>query len=115
MRVLVTGGRGFSNRTLLFATLDRLHASHAFTALVHGGASGADRLAGEWAASRGIPVKVHPADWQKYGRAAGPVRNQRMIAEKPDMVVAFPGGRGTADMVRRARQAGIELVVVEQE
>jgi hypothetical protein len=83
--------------------------------IIHGGASGADRLAGEWAASRGIPVEVHPADWQKYGRAAGPIRNQQMIDRKPDMVVAFPGGRGTADMVRRVRMAGIELVVVEQE
>jgi hypothetical protein len=115
MRVLVTGGRSFSNRSLLFATLDRLHADHAFTTLIHGGASGADRLAGEWAVSRGIPVEVYPADWQKYGRAAGPIRNQRMIAERPAMVVAFPGGRGTADMVRRVRQAGVELIVVEQE
>jgi phosphoribosylformylglycinamidine (FGAM) synthase-like amidotransferase family enzyme len=114
MKVLVTGGRGFSNRTLLFASLDSLHADHAFTMIIHGGASGADRLAGEWAASRCIPVEVHPAGWQRYGRAAGPIRNQRMIDRKPDMVVAFPGGRGTADMVRRVRQAGIELVVVEQ-
>jgi hypothetical protein len=115
MKVLVTGGRGFSNRTLLFASLDSLHADHAFTMIIHGGASGADRLAGEWAASRGIPVEVYPADWQKYGRAAGPIRNQRMIDRKPDMVVAFPGGRGTADMVRRVRQTGIGLVTVEQE
>jgi hypothetical protein len=115
MKVLVTGGRRFNNRTLLLATLDRLHVSHSFTTLIHGGASGADSLAGEWAASRGISVKVHPADWQKYGRAAGPTRNQQMMDEKPDMVVAFPGGRGTADMVRRVRQAGIELVTVEQE
>jgi hypothetical protein len=115
MKVLVTGGRGFSNPTLLFTTLDHLYVDHAFTTLIHGGASGADRLAGEWAASRGISVEVYPADWQKYGRAAGPIRNQRMIDRKPDMVVAFPGGRGTADLVRRARQAGVELVVIEQE
>jgi hypothetical protein len=115
MKVLVTGGRGFSNHTLLLTTLDRLHAVHPFTTLIHGGACGADRLAGEWAASRGIPVEVYLADWQKYGRAAGPIRNQQMIDRKPDMVVAFPGGRGTADMVRRVRHAGIELVVVEQE
>jgi hypothetical protein len=115
MKVLVTGGRGLSNCTLLFATLDHLHADHAFTTLIHGGASGADRLAGEWATSRGIPVEDYPADWQRYGLAAGPIRNQQMLDEKPDMVVAFPGGRGTADMVRRVRQARIELVVVEQE
>jgi hypothetical protein len=115
VKVLVTGGRSFSNRTLLFAVLDGLHADHVFTTLIHGGASGADRMAGEWAASRCIPVEAYPADWQKYGRAAGPIRNQRMIDRKPDMVVAFPGGRGTADMVRRVRQTGIGLVTVEQE
>jgi YspA, cpYpsA-related SLOG family len=115
MKVLVTGGRSFSNRSLLFAILDGLHDGHAFTTLIHGGASGADRLAGDWAASRGIPVEFHPADWQRYGRAAGPIRNQQMLAEKPDMVVAFPGGRGTVDMVRRVRHAEIALVVVEQE
>ena len=115
MRVLVTGGRDFSNRELLFETLDRLHAAHGFTALIHGDANGADRLAGEWGAVRGVTVEAHPADWKKHGRSAGPIRNQKMLEEKPDLVVAFPGGRGTADMVRRAKQAGLEVVMVEGE
>lgn len=113
MRVLVTGGRDFGDRELLFGALDRLHAVHGFTALIHGDANGADRLSGEWAGARGVSVEVHPADWKKHGRAAGPIRNQKMLEEKPDLVVAFPGGRGTADMVRRAREAGIEVFVVE--
>ncbi len=51
------------------------------------------------------------AEWMKYGKAAGPIRNARMLAEgKPDLVVAFPGGRGTADMLRRVREAGIEVI-----
>ena len=113
MRVLVTGGRDFSNRELLFETLDRLHAVRGFTVLIHGDANGADRLAGEWGAARGVTVEVHPADWKKHGRAAGPIRNQKMLEEKPDLVVAFPGGRGTADMVRKAKQAGLEVIMVE--
>ena len=113
MRVLVTGGRDFSDRELLFEALDRLHAAHGFTALIHGDANGADRLSGEWATSRGISVEVHPADWKKHGRAAGPIRNQKMLEEQPELVVAFPGGKGTADMVKKARQAGVEVFVVE--
>jgi hypothetical protein len=53
------------------------------------------------------------ADWNTHGRAAGPIRNQRMLDEvKPELVVAFPGGRGTADMVRRAREAGVNVYLV---
>jgi hypothetical protein len=115
MRLLVTGGRDFSNRELLFEALDRLHAVRGFTVLIHGDANGADRLAGEWGAARGVTVEAHPADWKKHGRAAGPIRNQKMLEEKPDLVVAFPGGRGTADMVRKAKQAGLEVVMVEGE
>lgn len=113
MRVLVTGGRDFSDRELLFEALDGLHSKHGFTVLIHGDANGADRLSGEWATSRGITVEAHPADWKKHGRAAGPIRNQKMLEEKPELVVAFPGGKGTADMVRKAKQAGLEVVMVE--
>jgi hypothetical protein len=83
--------------------------------LIHGDANGADRLAGEWGTARGITVEAHPADWKKHGRAAGPIRNQKMLEETPALVVAFPGGKGTADMVKKARQAGVEVFVVESE
>jgi hypothetical protein len=79
-------------------------------AIIHGGARGADSMAGEFANETGIEEIVFPADWKMYGRRAGPIRNQQMLDEgKPDLVVAFPGGRGTADMVGRARTAGIEV------
>lgn len=113
MRVLVTGGRDFTDKTLLFETLDRLHAVHSFSLLIHGDASGADRLGGEWAIERGLAVQAHPADWKKLGRSAGPIRNREMLKENPQLVVAFPGGKGTADMVKVARKAGIEVILVE--
>lgn len=113
MRVLVTGGRHYSDQPALFATLDGVHASRAITAVIHGGASGADRLAGRWGQARGVSVEVYPADWDKHGRAAGPIRNQEMLGKKPDLVVAFPGGKGTADMVRRAKAAGVKVVEVQ--
>jgi hypothetical protein len=112
MRVLITGGRDFSDRKLLYETLTRLHSQHKFTALIHGDARGADRLGGEWASSMGIPVEAFPADWKKHGKAAGPIRNATMLKARPDMLVAFPGGRGTADMVQKAEAAGLPVTKV---
>ena len=71
-------------------------------------------MAEDWAKVRGIECVVFHADRAKYGRAAGPIRNQQMLDEgRPTLVVAFPDGRGTADMVRRARSAGVEVIEVK--
>lgn len=108
-RVLVCGGRDYDNRERLFAELDRLHAQHKFSVVIHGAAPGADTLADEWAKARGIPPDPYPANWDKYGNAAGGIRNSKMLRlAKPEMVVAFPtGGPGTADMMRKAKAVGI--------
>jgi len=113
MKVLVTGGRDFSDTILLFETLDEIHSKTTITQVIHGAASGADTLANTWALQKKVPVESCPADWARYGRAAGPVRNKEMLEAGPDLVVAFPGGKGTADMVKRARKAGLEVVVVQ--
>jgi len=112
MRVLVCGGRNFLDKERAFAALDLLHAGpRPITRIIQGGANGADYLAQRWANERGISSEEFVAHWQAEGRAAGPLRNQRMISQgKPDLVLAFPGGRGTADMVRRAKSAGIEVI-----
>jgi hypothetical protein len=79
--------------------------------IIHGAAPGADTLAGQWAADKGIPVEAFPADWEKHGRAAGPIRNKQMLDDgKPDLVVAFPGGWGTANMCKQAREAGVRVL-----
>lgn len=114
MKVLVCGGRDFTDRDLFSRTMAEFKpvpiTDAAEHKIIHGGASGADTLAREWADCFGVPYREFPADWKAYGRAAGPIRNQRMIDEgKPDLVIAFPGGRGTADMVKRAEAAGIEV------
>lgn len=111
MRVLVCGGRDFTNRAYVLLTLDKLHAQRPISDLIHGGASGADALAGEWAAhKRGIRRYISKPDWDRHGKAAGPIRNAHMLTWKPDLVVAFPGGKGTAHMVKIAREAGIEVI-----
>jgi predicted Rossmann-fold nucleotide-binding protein len=113
MRVLVCGGRTYSDRDALARVLAELRHTRGITLLIAGGARGADTLAEEWAKSQGIACEVYQADWNGLGRTAGPIRNQRMLdGGRPELVVAFPGGRGTADMVRRARAAGVETLEV---
>jgi hypothetical protein len=80
--------------------LDGFDAVYGIACVIHGGANGADYIAGRWAQDTGgIPVEEFPADWNRHGNSAGPIRNQEMLDKgKPDLVVAFPGGRGTADI-----------------
>lgn len=112
-RVLVCGGRDFANRDLLFAALDAIHAKRNFVLEMDGDYRGADRLAKDWAEWRGIRRLPFPADWTRYGGQAGPIRNQQMLDEgRPDLVVAFEGDNGTADMSRRALRAGVELIEI---
>jgi ABC-type Fe3+-hydroxamate transport system substrate-binding protein len=111
MRVLVCGGRGYSDIERLYEVLDGIHKLTPVTCIIEGGAKGADYLACRWSAWRGLNNhRRFNADWELYGSSAGPRRNLRMIEEgKPDLVVAFPGGRGTADMVAKAEAAGIPV------
>lgn len=111
--VLVCGGRQYSDKERLFAVLDAAHAAQAITEIIHGAAVGADSMAGEWAQARGVPVRAFPADWDTHGRKAGPLRNQQMLVEgRPDEVIAFPGGRGTANMTGQARELGVRVTIV---
>src|SRR5882672_9623290 len=104
MRIIVCGGRDYHNRKVVFDALDRLHRLHGVDFLIEGGhRNGADWLARQWRSQRGVSGDTYPADWNRYGRAAGPIRN-RSMAENGDAdgCVAFPGGSGTADMVLQA-------------
>ena len=106
MKVLVCGGRYYADAATLHRALDGLKA-HGVDMVIHGGAKGADWLAGQWAARNGIHQAVVPALWHVHGKAAGMIRNRAMLTLQPDMVVAFPGGAGTAGMVNEARRAGV--------
>lgn len=109
MKVLVTGGRNYSDKRAIHEALSKVNP----TMLIHGGASGADVLCGSWAASQGIPVVVVPANWQRYGKRAGHLRNGWMLDLDPDILVAFPGGRGTANMVEQATRRGVKIVAIQ--
>ena len=114
LRVLVCGGRDYRDRPALWAALDVIHAETPIGLVIQGEAPGADRLASMWAAGRRVDCAGFAADWTRYGKAAGPIRNRRMIEEgRPHLVVAFPGKKGTANMVSQARAAGVTVREIE--
>lgn len=133
MRVLVCGGRDYEDRERVFDTLNEIHSGRPITLIIQGGATGADYFAKAWAMLLGIEVKQYDAQWDNldvnpvlirfrkgkaYNALAGGTRNQLMLDEgRPDIVVAFPGGTGTWDMVKRAyaakRGTRKELEVIE--
>lgn len=114
MRVLVCGGREFFDSDLLVKTLNELHISKPIHTIIEGGARGADRLASNWAATRNIENVRFEAMWHTWGKAAGMIRNGRMLREgRPDLVVAFAGGKGTANMIKISKEAGIEVMEVK--
>lgn len=115
MRVLVCGGRNYDDWPRLKEKLDELHEKYKFTEVIHGAAEGADSLAGVWSRWYGVKETPFPADWKQYGKRAGYVRNNQMLEEgKPDMVVAFRGGKGTEMMVDLAEKAGVPTLLVDR-
>lgn len=112
-RVLVCGGRDYRDWESAYQVLDAAHFANPIECIIHGAARGADSIADDWARSRLVPTEPYPADWKRDGRGGGPIRNQRMLDEgKPHMVIAFPGGADTADMIRRAEAAKVPVVRV---
>lgn len=108
-KVLVCGGRDFMDAVALNAALDKLDQQTPITMLIEGGCRGADRLARQWAHRRGIHVATVEALWKLGGTRAGPMRNAAMLTLMPELLVAFPGGTGTAGMIEMARRAGVPV------
>jgi hypothetical protein len=113
MKILVCGGRDYDKHKRIASVLGLFDELDPI--IIHGAAKGADTLAAKWAQWKGFKAIAFPADWEKNGKAAGPIRNQQMLDEgKPDVVVAFGGNRGTNDMVRRAKAAEIPVIEVDR-
>lgn len=135
-RVLVTGGRDYADAAALWAVLDEEHARDPISLIIEGGqrtfdrnkglmVGGADYWGQQWAKARRVAVLTIRADWSNtdrpgavvrrdrqgrlYDAAAGPERNRKMLEHGPALVVAAPGGDGTADMVSQARAASIPV------
>ena len=115
-KILVCGGRDFHNRLAMNSVLAEYRTEYGTTGLIiiEGAAKGADKLAHLWAVANSIENWRFPADGNRYKNAAGPIRNKQMLDEGvPDLVIAFPGGNGTANMIKQARSRNFPVRVVE--
>lgn len=110
MIVIVCGGRDFTDYKFLSSTLDQ----YDIECIIHGFANGADKFSGRWARSRRIPEIIVPAQWTNYQKSAGAIRNSWMIKyTKADTLIAFPGGRGTQNMINQAHKNGLKVIKIE--
>ncbi len=105
--VLVFGGRDYSDKDHVFRVLDEVHKTDPIRLILEGGANGADALAHDWAESRGVPSLAVEAQWEKFGKSAGPLRNEKMACALPDQAIGFPGGPGSAGMAELCKKHGI--------
>jgi hypothetical protein len=115
-RILVTGSRVLADYEIVRSALAEARETYGPDAIVvHGGAPGADLIAHRAAHTLSMRTEPHPARWRTEGRAAGILRNQRMVELGADVCLAFPVGasRGTRDCMRRAEAAGIPVRVFE--
>jgi len=112
-KLIVAGGRDFIDTTRGFKTLDKLTANLKDIEVVCGEARGADTVGKLWAESKGYPVKSFPADWDKYGKAAGHVRNSEMANYGTHLIAFWDGSsRGTKNMIESAKKKGLLVRVV---
>jgi len=109
MRILVCGGRDFTDEAHVHRELDFIDDDVCYiSSLIEGGATGVDRFARNWAIKRKRPYKTFHANWTKYGKKAGYIRNAEMLKKGvPDLVIAFKGGAGTKMMIELAEKAGV--------
>jgi YspA, cpYpsA-related SLOG family len=110
MRVLICGGRHCENEEAVHRELIRFNWRQAISVIIHGGVSGAGALAEGWARRNGVAVVRYPPNWECFGKKAEKLRNDFMLADsRPDCVIAFPGGRDTADLIAKASAAGLQV------
>tara|TARA_Y100000296_G_C5133012_1_gene236612 strand:+ start:565 stop:915 length:351 start_codon:yes stop_codon:yes gene_type:complete len=109
MRILIAGGRNFTDKQFMYEYLEKYLED--VTVVISGTAKGADRLGEKWAKDHGIAVERYPAQWSRYGRAAGPIRNQQMLDKgRPDLVIVFKGGSGSKHMATIAKKSGVKTL-----
>lgn len=111
MKVLVTGGRDYANYEYVNSILSAIHKEKPIELIINGAAKGADDLSTRWAKENKVLYVEYPANWKRFGKSAGVIRNKEMLdKESPDIVVAFKGGRGTANMVDLATQLSVYVI-----
>lgn len=116
LRVLVCGGRDYRDRLFVYECLDKIHRTRGIAVVIHGACTtGADLFAHDWAVARNVPELTFPADWDMHGKKAGPMRNTQMAySGAANAAIAFPGGAGTIDMIRKGQRVGIKFWTPER-
>ncbi|MCW6598799.1 SLOG family protein [Yersinia ruckeri] len=111
IKLLVSGGRKYKNKTQVWNVLGEIHRTIGISEIIEGGALGLDTHCAVYGYTKCIPVRTEEADWERYKRSAGSIRNQVMLDKyQPDALLAFSGNNGTSDMVRRAAKHGIPIL-----
>lgn len=114
MKLLVCGDRNWSDENKIFYTLVLYPKD---TILIHGDARGADKIAGKIGEVLGFTIKTFPANWSKYGRAAGPIRNMQMLDTKPNLVIAFhsdiQNSKGTLHCITNSKKRNIPVQLIK--
>jgi hypothetical protein len=118
-RIIVTGSRNWSKPERVYETLEALVADKENDVIVHGDCpTGADHFAFLWCTRNNVKQERYPADWKRFGKSAGPRRNEEMVLKGADVCVGFPilgGSNGTWDCMNRAKQAGITVINMGEE
>lgn len=114
----ICGGRNFSDVSVLNVAMARITMERPVAGVLTGGQRGADKMGTLWGMRHKIPTREINALWTTHGKAAGPIRNGRLVEallqQKHPVVVALPGEIGTPDMIIRSRQAGINVLDIEE-
>ena len=118
VKIAIVGSRNFKNKAFIATEVSRILLEHQYfsTAVVSGGAPGVDTVAHALALDWGVEPIIFEANWQKYGRSAGPSRNKKIV-KAADVMIAFPfpGSRGTRNSIKLMREAGKPVHVIELE
>lgn len=111
--IAVTGGRDYTDMEKVYERMTHYHHRLRFTHVVHGGATGLDSIVDAWCdTKRGVQSVLCRAHWKRDGKGAGPIRNSMMAIIRPTVLLAFPGGTGTRDMVRTCKAYGTRVICI---
>lgn len=113
--IATTGGRSYDNKEHVKKTMDSVAKIFGELKVLHGDAPGADKLVADWCEENGIQHITFFANWSKFGKLAGPLRNRAMLDHKPEALIAFPGGKGTDNCKYQAKKLGIPLILNAKE
>ena len=116
MRLIIAGSREKKDKEYVLSSITSLMQGMQVSEVVSGGCRGVDQFGEEWAQERGIPVRRFLPDWEKHGKAAGPIRNREM-AEYGDYLIAFWDGqsKGTRSMINEAKKNCLSIHVVTRD